>query len=62
MLLILNVDFDEVLSFELASQDGFRKRIFDVVLDGSSQRFGPRIGIETLVGEECLGTLRPLTG
>lgn len=55
VLLVLHVDFDDVLALEFASQHRLRQRVFYVVFDGSSQGSCAEFGVVALLDDEFLG-------
>ncbi len=48
------VDGHRVLPFEIASQQFFRERIFDELLNGPTERTSPVVQVRTLLDQEFL--------
>ena len=48
---------DQVFALEVAAQDFFAERVFDMLLDRATQRSGAEVGMGALLQQELLGVL-----
>jgi hypothetical protein len=57
---LLHGDADRVLALEVAAKELFAERVFDVLLDRTTQRAGAEVGVRALLDQELLGVVGQL--